>query len=226
MGVALFRTAPTSEAVRAFLGHAIHCAGRSPKYIVCDRGPQFWCPGFKSWCRRRKIKPRFGAVGQHGSIAVIVGIHPHAENDLHAGHSGPRAAREDARGAPPIRQLVQRPPPAHDARGRHARRGVPPAASNLPLPALRATPALAARFALRQPARADSRAAGPAAGTAGRVPGPSEAPSDRDTSARGVCDGAASAISRAGVVRPPSVRRGPATELPKNGLFATPAEQS
>jgi transposase InsO family protein len=72
MGIAVFRTAATSEAVCAFLRRAIHSAGRAPRYIVCDKGPQFWCPGFKRWCKRHKIKPpRFGAVGQHGSIAVI-----------------------------------------------------------------------------------------------------------------------------------------------------------
>ena len=31
----------------------------------------FWCDSFKVWCRRRNIKPRFGAVGKHGSIAVV-----------------------------------------------------------------------------------------------------------------------------------------------------------
>jgi transposase InsO family protein len=71
MGVAVFGTAPTSKAVCAFLGRAIHRAGRAPKYIICDKGPQFWCAGFKGWCKHRKIKPRFGAIGQHGSIAVI-----------------------------------------------------------------------------------------------------------------------------------------------------------
>ena len=29
------------------------------------------CPMLAKWCDRRNIKPRFGAVGQHGSIAVI-----------------------------------------------------------------------------------------------------------------------------------------------------------
>lgn len=42
-----------------------------PKYIVCDKGSQFWCDGFKAWCKRVGIKPRFGAVGQYGSIAVL-----------------------------------------------------------------------------------------------------------------------------------------------------------
>ncbi len=38
---------------------------------MCDKGPQFWKGGFQAWCRRRGIRPRFGAIGQHGSIAVI-----------------------------------------------------------------------------------------------------------------------------------------------------------
>lgn len=71
MGVTVFRTASTSEAVRAFLGRAIHTAGQTPKYLICDKGSQFWCDGFQHWCKRRGIKPRYGAVGQHGSIAVV-----------------------------------------------------------------------------------------------------------------------------------------------------------
>lgn len=71
MGVAVFNSPPTSEAIRAFLGRAIHDAGQTPRHLVCDKGSQFWCPGFKDWCQRRGIKPRFGAVGQHGSLAVI-----------------------------------------------------------------------------------------------------------------------------------------------------------
>jgi len=35
------------------------------------KGIQFWNDGFKTWCTRRGIKPRFGAVGKHGCIAVI-----------------------------------------------------------------------------------------------------------------------------------------------------------
>ena len=61
----------TSEGVRSFLARTIHQTGAAPKYLVCDKGSQFWCPGFKRWCQRRGIKPRFGAVGQHRSIAVV-----------------------------------------------------------------------------------------------------------------------------------------------------------
>jgi hypothetical protein len=49
----------------------IRKAGATPKYIVCDKGPPFWCSAFKRWCKRRGIRPRFGAVGKHGSIAVV-----------------------------------------------------------------------------------------------------------------------------------------------------------
>jgi transposase InsO family protein len=71
MGFAVFKGQPTSEQVRAFLGRTITKAGAPPKHLICDKGRQFWCRGFKTWCKRRNIKPRFGAVGQHGSLAVI-----------------------------------------------------------------------------------------------------------------------------------------------------------
>ena len=71
MGFAVFKKQPTSIDIRAFLGRAIARSKAKPKYIICDKGVQFLNPGFKRWCRRKKISPRFGAVGQHGSIAVI-----------------------------------------------------------------------------------------------------------------------------------------------------------
>ena len=71
MGVTVFRQPPTSEGVRAFLGRAIRSARARPKYLICDKGSQFHCAGFRHWCRRKAIRPRFGAVGRHGSIAVI-----------------------------------------------------------------------------------------------------------------------------------------------------------
>ena len=63
---------PTCEAVYRFFGRTIAKAGQSPKYIVCDRGGQFDCPAFRKWCKRRGIKPpRYGDIGQHGSLAVV-----------------------------------------------------------------------------------------------------------------------------------------------------------
>ena len=71
MGFAVFQKDPASRDVRSFLGRAMHQAKVIPKYLICDKGKQFCCQGFKDWCRRKGIRPRFGAVGQHGSIAVV-----------------------------------------------------------------------------------------------------------------------------------------------------------
>ena len=71
MGVAVFSVLPSSEDIQAFLDRTIRISGASPKHLISDKGGQFWCDGFKAWCDRLTIKPRFGAVGQHGSIAVI-----------------------------------------------------------------------------------------------------------------------------------------------------------
>ena len=57
--------------VCAFLGRAIRRAGSKPKSIITDKGKEFDCWQFKSWCRRRDIALRFGAIGKHGSIAVV-----------------------------------------------------------------------------------------------------------------------------------------------------------
>jgi hypothetical protein len=71
MGVAIFRKQPDSQQVTAFLAKTTCQAGTPPKYIICDTGSQFWCKRFKRWCKPRKIRSRFGGVGQYGSIAVI-----------------------------------------------------------------------------------------------------------------------------------------------------------
>jgi putative transposase len=71
IGFSVFPKRPTSLAVRSFLGRTIARASVTPKYLVCDKGSVFWCEDFKRWCRRKRIRPRYGAVGQHGSIAVI-----------------------------------------------------------------------------------------------------------------------------------------------------------
>ncbi len=46
-------------------------AATIPKYLICDNDSIFWCEGFKRWCQRKGIRPRYGAVGEHGSIAVV-----------------------------------------------------------------------------------------------------------------------------------------------------------
>lgn len=72
MGTTAFKSQPTCEAVCGFLGRAIAKAQKAPRYIICDRGGQFDCDGFRKWCKRKGIKPpRYGAIGKHGSIAVV-----------------------------------------------------------------------------------------------------------------------------------------------------------
>jgi len=71
MGIAVFRKQPDGRQIRQFLAKTVRQNKAKPKYIISDKGPQFWSKAFKRWCRRRKTRPRFGAVGQYGSIAVI-----------------------------------------------------------------------------------------------------------------------------------------------------------
>ena len=71
MGISVWKERPSSLQIRHFLGQSIARIGRNPKYIICDKGSQFWNDDFKEWCRHNKVRPRFGAVGKHGSIAVI-----------------------------------------------------------------------------------------------------------------------------------------------------------
>lgn len=43
VGFRLFHNQPTARQVRAVLSRAIRKSKRAPKYIVSDKGPQFWC---------------------------------------------------------------------------------------------------------------------------------------------------------------------------------------
>ena len=71
VGFCLFKRPPSSNQIRHVLNHAIQRVGHAPKYIISDKGSQFWNPAFKHWCQRHNIHPRFGAIGKYGSIAVI-----------------------------------------------------------------------------------------------------------------------------------------------------------
>ena len=71
VGFAVFVKRPTSLEMQRLLDRAIRKVGSPPKYVISDKGTQFWCDSFKNWCQRRGIRPRFGAVQQHGSISVI-----------------------------------------------------------------------------------------------------------------------------------------------------------
>ncbi len=70
VGFAIFRREPSSRAIRKFLGGAFRAAGETPKHLISDQGTQFR-KGFRRWCRRQGIQPRFGAIGKYGSLAVV-----------------------------------------------------------------------------------------------------------------------------------------------------------
>ena len=72
MGVAVFESQPNCQSMCCFLGRTIAKAKKTSKYIVCDRGSQFDWEAFRKWCKRKGIKPpRYGAIGKHGSVAVV-----------------------------------------------------------------------------------------------------------------------------------------------------------
>lgn len=71
INVGVFANKPNCRVLCAFLGRTVRCTD-APKYIVCDRDSIFDCDAFRRWVERNGIKPpRYGAVGQHGSIAVV-----------------------------------------------------------------------------------------------------------------------------------------------------------
>lgn len=70
IGFAVFSKRPTSLEITAFLEKAISST-TTPKYLICDQDKIFIAGDFKRWLRRKRTKPRYGAVGQHGSSAVI-----------------------------------------------------------------------------------------------------------------------------------------------------------
>jgi putative transposase len=71
VGFAVFFRRPTSAEVQKSLSRAIRRAGHPPRCVITDQGRQFRCKFFQRWCRRRGIRPRFGAVGKYGSLAVV-----------------------------------------------------------------------------------------------------------------------------------------------------------
>jgi len=67
----LWLTQPTAKQVASMFEAARKKAGRAPKYVVSDKGAQFTAAEHLHWCTEHGVKPRFGAVGKSGSIALI-----------------------------------------------------------------------------------------------------------------------------------------------------------
>lgn len=70
VGWQLFDKEPTAAEVCRVLDAARWSAKATPNYTITDQGVQFR-DDYEAWCKARGVKPRFGAVGEHGSIAVL-----------------------------------------------------------------------------------------------------------------------------------------------------------
>ncbi len=70
-GFALFKEPPSSVEVCKFLDRVMERTESMPRHVITDKGRQFFCDTFKTWCRDHGIRPRFGAVGRKGSIAIV-----------------------------------------------------------------------------------------------------------------------------------------------------------
>jgi transposase InsO family protein len=71
VGFAVFKRRPNSAEVCSFLSLAMRRTGATPRYMISDQGKEFVNWRFKGWCSRKGIAPRYGAVGEHGSIAIV-----------------------------------------------------------------------------------------------------------------------------------------------------------
>jgi putative transposase len=71
LALRLFKQQPGARQVCAVMSHVFREVGQAPRYTVTDKGSQFRCPWLKRYCKGRGIRPRFGAVGKRGSIAVV-----------------------------------------------------------------------------------------------------------------------------------------------------------
>ena len=67
----MFEQKPDARALCAFLGRTIGKVGAAPHHLISDQESMFTSDGFRGWCRRREIRLRYGAVGKHGSIAIV-----------------------------------------------------------------------------------------------------------------------------------------------------------
>jgi putative transposase len=70
-GFAVFKKMPTSAQVQSVLEKAIREQGSPPRCIVSDKGRQFASRSYKRWCRRLRIRRRFGFLGEPASLGIV-----------------------------------------------------------------------------------------------------------------------------------------------------------
>jgi transposase InsO family protein len=70
LGYCVLHKEPTKEETVDFLERVFRRHGL-PDHMVTDKGGYFDCAHYKDWCADLGIKPRFGKVHEHGSVAVV-----------------------------------------------------------------------------------------------------------------------------------------------------------
>jgi len=70
-GFQVFEQTPDARTLCTFLERTIKQTGAAPRHLISDKESMFTSGEFRGWCRRRRIGLCYGAVGKHGSIAIV-----------------------------------------------------------------------------------------------------------------------------------------------------------
>ena len=154
ISIVTFPKKPDSRAIRRFLESGIRSVGATPDYLICDKDRTFWCKTFRSWCRRKGIRPRYGAVGKHGSIAVVERAIRTLKDECTRRILVPQRQTRFRRELLCFSGLVQRVSPSHDPRRRNAERSLLQAIPRQSAPSRRTAQTVAPQIAVRQTSNA------------------------------------------------------------------------
>jgi transposase InsO family protein len=115
LAAAVFLLEPKASALSALLATAVARSG-APRHLVSDQGAQFTAPLFRDTLRRLGVRQRFGALREHGSIALIERFFRTLKGDLglHSMHPWSRRELERRLTAALVRYAFHRP---HSALG-------------------------------------------------------------------------------------------------------------
>lgn len=75
LGFEVFAKEPNSAAMEKLFSETLEKTGAKPRYVVSDKGRQFECRGFRGWCERHGIRPRYAAAGSLHATAIIERFH-------------------------------------------------------------------------------------------------------------------------------------------------------
>ncbi len=187
MGLGVFADRPSCRDVCACLGRVVRRTGTAPKYIVCDRDSIFDCHAFRRWVKRKGIQPpRYGAVGKHGSIALIERLILTTKQMLRRLPLIPLRRQSLRRELVAIFDWYKRAPTPHRLGREDSQRGLSSVASRQSMPTRRTTKALATWITVRQAPDAGRRTARRSLRGVRQVPGWSTTPADRQPESRGI----------------------------------------